>query len=215
MIPRQTRTSGAPRGSRIPERKRDSGSTLILALVFLLATGLLTLALATFAVEANTNTTNVRAVGTVNLNAESVATATVEAIRTSYSFPGHASTTYYTPGATNPSAVSCTPTEATTSFVVGCIGYASPGSIQTRIVDLYVCATANVGTGDAGAQACYQTNTALANSSSSKIALFAEVTYDDLPPNQPAAAASCSSTNSSTCGMTMTIDHWDVRAADS
>ena len=212
MIPRQARTSEAPRGSGIPERRGDSGSALILALVFLLATGLLILALATFAVEADTNTTNVRAVGTVNLNAESVAMATIQAIRTSYNFPGQPSTTYYSPGASSPTALTCTPTQATTSFLVACIGYASPGTTQTRMVDLYVCASSSV---SGNAQTCYLSNTALANSSASKIALFAEVTFNDVPPNQPASASACSAAYTATCGMTMAIDHWDVRAADS
>lgn len=212
MIPNLSRLGPSPRSAPTRLRARsESGSALILALVFLLATGLLTLALATFAVEADTNTTNVRAVGTVNLNAESVATATIEAIRTSYNFPGQPSTTYYPVGAASPTAVACTPTEATTSFLVACIGYATPGTTQSRVVDLYVCATANV----ASAQACYLSNTAAPGSASSKIALFAEVTYDDIPPGQPASAAACSSLYTATCGMTMIIDHWDVRTADS
>ena len=197
----------------------DAGAALILALVFLLAIGLLTMAIASFAVEADTNTSNVRAVGTVNLNAESVAMATIQAVRRTWVYPGEtaATTQYYSPGASGTTAVNCTPTQINSPFFVSCIGYSQPGTPATRVVDFYVCATANINPA---------TNAASCSGNNQFIALFAEVTFDDVPPNQQPSAAACSaqypglyppgtSQGPDTCGITMAIDRWDVRLADS
>lgn len=187
-------------------RRTEDGTVLILALVVLLVAGLLGIAIGSFAVGAGANVTNIRSVGALDLNAESTGMVAIESVRTSYAFPTQtpATTTYYAANAASPTAETCMPSLPSTSFTVSCIGYQGTGDpAVSRIVDFYVCASSLIG-GDP--TKCSGLN--------SNVALFAEVTYDDIPPGQSPATEACSTVSSATCGMTMTIDKWDVRNAD-
>lgn len=180
----------------------EQGTTLILALVFLLAIGLVIVATSTFAVNSNVNTVNTRAQQASLASVESEASAAIQAVRTSFFYPGcsSAACTTYSKSAPGTSQV-CTPQSNVVSTLgVYCVGFGGSANGQAiRIVDFYVCQSGI----DCGASA-----------NSSKVLLFAEVAYTDLPPAEDTASNECTATSTVTCGLTLSITTWDVRLAD-
>src|ERR1700722_3310653 len=71
---------------RPSRRNTDAGAALILALVFLLAIGVLLIALANFAVGAQSNTINLKSGRTTEANAANAATVAIEQVRTHYNY---------------------------------------------------------------------------------------------------------------------------------
>ena len=186
---------------------------LVLAMVLLLAVGIVGVSLATFATQAETTSEaltgpeQTSAAGAplatapmseraLRANAASAATVTIQAVRSVYTATGLTYT-----GSVG--ATACSPSWVSTDYLfnVWCRASAYPGAAATRVVQFYVCSTATTGA----------TCTA---SGSSALALYAQVSYDDVPTSQPTSSA-CSSLSTSTCGLSMTVDRWDVRLADS
>ena len=186
------------------ERSSEQGAALILAIVFLLAMSILVVVLGNLATEASTTTTNVRDQTTIEANAESAATFAIQQARRSYS-----QAPYGSPPGQFATPANCLPANALsgaltqipyqTSLTVFCAG-SRLGS--TRTVNFYVC-----GPNSVSLSQCTQAN-------SSHELLFASVTYVDAPSGDLPLSASCGPSSSATCGVTMSINEWDVRTAD-
>ena len=188
---------------RTQRRDGESGSVLILALVFILVVGLLIVATANFAVDASVNTVNSRTSQVTTATVESEASSAIQAIRGAYFYPGCSSsacTTYAALGSAG-TAYTCTPQPNTISSLgVYCIGFGgSANGTALRTVDFYVCA--------AGINCA-------ASANSSKVLLFAEVAYRDLPYEEDNTDNQCTQTTTKTCGITLSITTWDIRLAD-
>jgi hypothetical protein len=171
----------------------------------LLAMSILVVVLGNLATEASTTTINVRDQTTVEADAESAGTFAIQQVRRSYSLAPYGSTPGQFASPTN-----CLPANALsgplqtqtpyqTSLTVFCAG-SQLGS--TRTVNFYVCGPSSV-----SASQCTQPG-------SSNELLFASVTYVDSPSGDLPLSASCGASSSATCGVTMTINEWDVRPAD-
>jgi hypothetical protein len=189
--------------------ERDRGTALILALVFLLVVSVVILALSNFAVEAGTNTTNLRTQRSIETAAENAATAAMQNVRTNYG-----ATNYETvssgvvvpptpksclPSGLSPSLVTPYGTDSS-ALVAWCMGYPYPSSIPTRVVDIFVCG------GSVSGSAC------VANGNSSTI-LQAEVGINDLVAGS--SSTTCPTTSPTQCGLSASITTWDIRASDS
>lgn len=182
-----------------PDRRDERGAVLIIAMAFLLSVGLVAIATADMAANAGANTVNTRAQVTAQVNIESTVSAAVSATRTTYDYAGCSSGCYASPPSFTSSASDCTPTQAANSLQVWCEGsggYENGSAIRT--VDFYVCATG----------ACSATSTSSAY-------MFVEAGYRDVPEGEAQSNDLCTATATTTCGITMTINAWDVRAADS
>lgn len=179
--------------------RSDSGAVLVLALVFLLAMGLIAVATAGLAVGAGVNTSNARALSVSQATVESEASLAIATARNKYQFcPGSCYG-----GLTAAKAYSCTPNSAGYSNLqVFCEGTGGNGSFRT--VDFYVCSA-------------YISGGTCVASSPASFALHAEVTFQDLPVGEALSDNQCNSSNTNTdatCGLTATINFWDVRLAD-
>jgi Tfp pilus assembly protein PilX len=180
--------------------RSEQGAALVLAIVFLVAMSILVVVLANLATEASTTTSNVRDQTTIEANAESAATFAIQQERRSYS-----SALYRSPPTPQP----CLPTYALSgpltqspyhsSFTVWCLGTQS-GS--TRTVEFYVCGPSTV------------TATQCVSHGSINELLFASVTYVDSPGGDLPFSVSCNAQSNATCGVSMSINEWDVRTAD-
>lgn len=182
------------------ESVNERGAVLILALVFLLAIALVTVATAALAVNSNANTSNARQQQLSQANVESEVSLAIQTTRVTYNYGGCASNCYATPPAfpALSSQTNCTPgSGAVGGLSVWCVG--SGGSnYGFRTVDFYVCKS--------GVSPC---------AGSTKVALFAEVVYQDVPAGEAQTNDECSSLSTATCGITMSITSWDARLADS
>lgn len=192
--------------NRLQRCNDERGTVLILALVFLVAIALVILATAAMAVGAQSNTVNTRSQVSSQINDENAVSLALQATRSVYGYstgtPSCSGDACYGSPAPSPTFSSesvCTPSAGGISGItVWCEGsggskYGSP----TRTVDFYVCAS--------GVNPC---------AGSSKVALFAEAVYTDLPPGEPQTADQCAATSTNTCGISTTITAWDVRGAD-
>ena len=170
----------------------DSGSALIIALVLMLALGLLMGALATFAQGALMTKTNLATQRGIELNASNAVTAAMENERKTYDPNVYSSTA---PTSTTPN---CLPNGALpgNAYYVFCFGTDAPGTLLSRQVQFYACTTSTSCVGTAANQV-----------------LYAVADYDDVPPNAtPAGFSACNSpTNESTCGIRMTVAVWDLK----
>jgi hypothetical protein len=198
-------------------KSQESGAILVLALVFLFAVAVVTLALAGFAVGAESNTSNLRAESTLSANAQSAASVAVQGVRTTYDYNPQGTPLGYNEADANTDPAICSPdwVESETGFRVYCVGFWNKGNtLDTRTVDFYVCAkTVSFGscTGcPVGAECSQQSVTP-----SRSVALFAEADYSDVPPGQPSSAAACvGAASPSTCGLYVSLASWDLRLAD-
>lgn len=166
-------------------RRDDRGATLILAMVLLFAIGLSLLAVVNFAGAAATTTINLHDLATTESEASSATTLAIQWSRYNN----------ITPSST-PSETACLPSGVAEPVVVACTGTSFSAS---RKIQFFTCVSGT------SASAC------AAATSPSVLLLYSEVTYNDLPPG--IVGALCSAIN--TCGISLTIDNWDVRAADS
>lgn len=181
------------------DRLGESGAVLILAMVFLLAIGLVGVATAGLAVGAGSNTSNVRAQQLTQGNVESEASIAMANARTAYNFCSGGSC-YGGPS----SPKICTPASAGISGLeVICEGSGGSGNGQaTRTVDFFVCKSG------LSSAACTSTT-------SPAFAVWAEVTYTDVPSGEATTNNQCTALLSQSCGITATINSWDYRLADS
>jgi Tfp pilus assembly protein PilX len=189
--------SSAQRGER-----GDQGAALILAIVFLVAMSILAVVLGNLATEASTTISNVRDQTTVENNAESAASFAIQQERRSYT-----PAVYARPA--NPQ--DCLPTQALSgplthspyqsSLTVWCVGSQSAPT-STRTVDFYVCGPSSV------------SESQCTSPGSKNELLFASVTYDDSPGGE-LPLSFCGPLTNATCGVTMTVNEWDVHTADS
>jgi len=177
----------------------DRGAALLLALVFLLALGLVLGSIATFARGAVANTINLTTERTAELNASNAMASAIENVRRSYD-PGiyTTTTTDCLPNGTRiPASTLPDGTEvAADPFYVYCTGTDYAG---LRQVEFYACASSTP---------CVD--------APSGVALYAVVDYDDVPPGAtPAGYYACGPSATSTCGTQMQIVIWDLEVAQS
>jgi hypothetical protein len=190
------------------EERGDSGAALIMALVFLLALGMVISAVATLATGAFTTSINLGQERALEANAESAATLAIANIRYNYSGAWDATNNVNAPPPIIPSNGSVTPfncmpnqTPYSGMTTYCAMSTPAPSSGASRVVQFYVC-PATVAAGS------------IPNACAGQ-ALFAVVTYDDLPPNASGTANICDAQGHTvTCGLGMTVDTWDVKKAD-
>jgi Tfp pilus assembly protein PilX len=202
------------------QHRTDSGTSLILAIVFLLVMGLAILALANFAVGSSATTANLRSASITSANAQSAASVAIQQVRANFNYQAQPATPALNYNVSNPTTndpAYCSPAwaESAYSFRVYCVGFQSKNASPTRTVDFYVCATSVSFQACTG---CPQTNTQCTVSSTTPtvpnpVALFAEAQYNDVPPAAPGSTG-CDTTTIATCGLTMSISAWDLRLAD-
>jgi hypothetical protein len=159
-----------------------------MALIFVLAVGLVVLAIANLASASLLNTSNLRAERTAEANAENAAMISAQLVRTSFSLPVGTVATCPGSGAVPSEVVSC----LLTSW--------SRGAAATRAVQIFVCSAS---------QAANCTSP-----TSQSVVLLAVITYGDVPANNPGLYDCSGPGHTTTCGITMTINQWDVRSAD-
>lgn len=155
----------------------DRGASLILAIVFVLAIGIVIAVITQFATAATVNSANLRSQRDAEISAENLATEAIGLVRFDPVICSSA-------GSQFPLA----------SKQVWC----SQSGAGVRKVQFYACPN-QVPCGSSG-----------------DVTLHAVVVYNDTPPNQTSSSANCSSVaQSSTCGIAVTIQTWDVVTADS
>lgn len=178
----------------------EDGTSLILALVFITAIGLLFIAILNFATGALTNTVNLRTQRGLEFGADAAVNASVQWVRNTCPQPPTNTVTYPcsamfpTTGNSSPPPTNCLPNNVasmtfnTYTVKVNCLGQAAPGQ---RFIDFYACTTGT----------CSATNSVL----------HANITFFD---SDPSGNVNCSGTTTSTCGISMTINSWDVVTSD-
>jgi hypothetical protein len=182
-------------------RVRDErGTSLILAVVFVFVIGILLVSLGGFAANALLNTSNGRQQRTTTADAENAVTIAMQYLR-------------YTPAATS-TLSSCLPPSSTipssdprvnlshSPVQVYCQQDVFPTQAQSRVVQFYACGW----------------NVTAANCSvgNQTVLLHAEVAYNDLNPQ---GVDNCYPITppppvTTSCGMAMTVNTWDVIGAD-
>jgi hypothetical protein len=190
---------------RLRDNARDEqGVSLIMAIGFVFAIGILVSAIATFATNAFITSYNLGHQRGVEANAESAATIAIDYERQIYDHTALAATpsnpaNCMPPGnqiyPTNPSipahmTVFCAPLSV------------NPGTAASRVMEFTVCPVST--SAMTPPASCGQTD------------LYTTVIFDDLPPRSGPAADTCPtiSTPLNTCGIAMTVQSWDVRTAD-
>jgi len=195
MVVRRSRLGRLARRARRAGRD-ERGATLIMALVFVFAIGLVLLALADLATGALLTTSNLRAQRTSGEDAATAVTIAVQATRYSYTPAVYAGTLTSCLPAGITVASSDARLATSNSVVVWCTGDVHPLSAATRDVRFYACPA----------------GTAAAQCTGRAVLLFAEVTFDD---RDTLGAASCNATAVASCGNAIDIARWDVSGADS
>jgi Tfp pilus assembly protein PilX len=197
--------------SRSRMASEERGSALILALAFMVAMGLIILALATFTSDAILNTSNARSQRTSLNDAESATVTAMQYLRSNFvalslynggQLPVGQSTQSCLPNDESASALPSSDPRQTgqpNSVSLACVPNYNPGSTATRVVDFYA---SRSGT----------SYTPCTTPGSSQVILHARVTYDDYATD---GTVSCDPTSVTTCGSGMTVDAWDVATADS
>jgi hypothetical protein len=174
----------------------ERGTSLILALVFVFAVGMVLVAVGGLAANALLNSNNARAQRTSAQDAETAVTIAMQYVR-------------YIPALPSPSA--CLPPNSTipssdprsgagNPLEVYCTTTVTPTSIRTRVVEFFACSSGT------SADSCVTASPLL----------HAEVSYNDLNSQgvddcydaQPEPVTT-------SCGTSMTVNLWDVIGADS
>lgn len=171
---------------------REEGSALLIALILVLALGLVLGALATFARGALLTTTNLSSQRSIELDATNAVTAAMQSVRRSYTDSIYTST----------AGTNCLPNQTplpNDPYYVFCVGTAAPGSLLSRQVQFYACTTSS---------SCITTP--------ADQVLYAVANYDDIPEGAtPAGYSACSTTTTATCGVRMIVAVWDLRVDES
>ncbi len=178
-------------------RRDETGTSLILALVFVFAIGMVLVALGGLAANALLNTSNSRAERTSAQDAENAITIAMQYLRYNPAPDPDAAPSCLPP---NPTILSADPNNSATNPVqVYCTVTVSPTEPQTRVVEFYACGWGS------SVSACETSN----------LILQAEVVYNDLNVQ---GIDDCyvegSTTVTTSCGMTMNVDLWNVVSAD-
>ncbi len=179
-------------------RARDErGTALVLAVVFVFIVGILIVSLGGVAANAFLTTSNARAQRTSTADAENAVTIAMQYLR--YRPVSVTAPSCLPPSAAIPSSDPRVST-AHPPVQVYCTVDFYPTQAQTRVVEFYACAW--------GVQ--------FVNCSAGKPALLlhAEVAYDDLNAQGLANCFNTSPPITFSCGMTMTVNTWDVIGAD-
>lgn len=168
-------------------------------MVFLLAIGLVAVALGNFAVNSVATTENTHIERNVETNAANATTVVIHQLRNSYSGQGAGGALTYSTLPSFSAGVECSPSglESEFSVKVYCTGAQTGGG---RVINFYTCGP-SAGSVAQCAGAAY-------------LDLHAQVTYSDTPAGGSSTSVSCSATSSSTCGVTLTVGTWDVSRAD-
>jgi hypothetical protein len=112
-------------------RRGDQGASLILAIVFVFAVGLVLVAIGGFATGALRNTSNFHDLRTSEANAEAATTVALRFVQTTYK------SQIYSGG----SSAVCLPTASVDAISVYCAGTASISATPNRVVDFYACSS--------------------------------------------------------------------------
>jgi hypothetical protein len=171
--------------SRRPSR-HDEGAALVLALVFLVAVGLVLLAIVTFAGGSFRNTINLNSQRGVEYAADGATTAAAQATRYTYN-------TYTTPGNCLPGGQSSMTINGIAISVQCSAVNFNPNSAATREVLFLACRTGG-------------------SCTTSNAIIQASVTYDDYSTSGFYVCSSATGTQ--TCGSGMTVNSWLVQNAD-
>ena len=169
----------------------ETGASLILAIVFLVAIALVLVSVGGLTSSSLVATNNLKSLRATETNAETAAILAIRTVRTTYT------STYLTA-----SPVNCSPAGTPTTEVVYCEGSAPSSSYFTRVVDFYVCTTPTLPPQTTGAQCV---------SGPPYLYLHATVQYSDF---NFAGVKACSATTTATCGTQMNILTWDIPRAD-
>lgn len=172
----------------------EDGASLILALIFITVIGLLMIAILNFSAGALTNTINLRTQRGLEFSADGAVNASEQWVRSTC--PNTTNTAGYPCAAMFGSSApaKCMPNNVGSmtfnsyTVMVYCTGAAPLGK---RVVDLYACTTGT----------CSATNSLL----------HANITFFD---SDPSGNVLCSGANTSTCGIAMKINSWDVITSD-
>jgi hypothetical protein len=191
--------------SRVLHRRDERGVSLLLALGFIFSIGLVILGISTFAANAFKTTVNLDQQRAREANAESAVTLAISNVRFNYNAFTSASPNCMPSTPANawvyPTAI---PTQSGAMTVFCTYSDQNVGSAASRVVNFMACPV-SVSSTAAPSSSCAQASAAL----------YAQVTFDDLPPNASPLANTCTATGSgTTCGVAMTVDTWDVRSAD-
>jgi hypothetical protein len=172
----------------------ERGASLILALVFLFAVGIVLAAVGTLAADALLNTNNARSQRTAAQDADTAVTVAMQYTRYNYVSPA-------SPTGCLPSSLAIPSSDpgrsATNPVEVYCTQDFSYLQNPTRVVDFYACGTT--------------INETTCTTVPGAALLHARVDYSDLNAN---GLDFCSSTTTSSCGLAMTIAFWDLVGAD-
>lgn len=168
-----------------PERS-ESGAVLVLALLFMGALALITIALASLAANDLLGAHQLKTVRATNYAAEGATEAAVQAVR--YNYLTYTTTATCTPGG------SASVSSGGISIQVYCSGPAAAVSNATRVVTFYACPAGQ----------------AMASCTASPI-LKAQATFDDYTLSHTIACSAAQGTT--TCGQGMSIDTWSLRNA--
>ena len=182
-------------------RRDEAGSSLVLALVFIFAVGLIIIPVVSLGANAILNNTNLKGQRGNELAADSATNAAVQWVRNACP-PGSTQNCVGiysgTPQACLPSNVASMTLDGV-AMTVWCAGTANTG---TRTVSFAACQS-SVPAAQCGVSA------------PSSALLRAQVTYYDLnPDNSDTCVPSPPAGSSSSCGIALTIDYWDVSTAD-
>lgn len=191
----------------------EAGTALILALVFVFAVSLVFVAIVSLAGTSLLNTTNLRSQRSLEFAADGATSAAVQWVRNAcpYDSSGGANCSGMYTGSTN----QCLPNNTTSTTINGVavsvvcesLSAAPPAGqppLPSRTIQFFTCRSS------VALNACNSTG-----SNASNLLLQAQVTFEDLDPNNNnTCVPSPPPGTSSSCGIGMTISYWDVSTAD-
>lgn len=185
-------------GRRGPRTEDESGSSLILALVFIVAIGLIVTALTSWAMNDLNNTTKFNSASSLDYAATSVTEVAIQSIRYTPQMPQTASPNLASCWTLSSGYVSELTLNGHT-VAVWCSTLQNLGSPQTRVVTFYACQTtltsgSSSGAVLAGGVACQ-----------TKPLLTARVAFDDYPPG---GSAPLKVTCTTWCGQGAVTQDW-------
>jgi hypothetical protein len=176
--------------SNVGPDRREEGTSLILAMVFVFVISIVLVAVGGLAANALLNTTNLRDQRTTAEDAQSAVTIAMQYLRY------NASSAAPAPSCLPPGAniLSSGTSGASAQLQVSCTVAVSPTSAQTRVVDFYACPSPGC-----------------APAPGPHVLLHAQVAYNDLNAQ---GVDDCFSSITTSCGMGMDVTIWDVTVAD-
>ena len=175
-------TASLPEGARAPARRDEAGTSLVMALVFLVAIGMSVGALVSLTGNNLLNTSNLKSQRSLEYAAQGAAEVAVQNVR--YGYSAYTTTAVCTPGGGTVSLDG-------DSMSVYCSGTLSALSASTRTVSFYACASSTT------QAACIASPV-----------VQATVVFDDY---SLASTYICSASGTTTCGTGETVQSWIVK----